>query len=855
MNQIFAHLPFVVVYLDDILIFSKSKEEHQAHLRTVLSILKENQFYAKLSKCSFYQPSTKFLGYVVDTEGIKMDPDKVRAVKDWPLPKNATELRSFLGLCNHYKRFLKGYATKTAPLSELTHDGCPFNLKENKAALESFEWLQQVITTAPVLAVPDFEARFYVVTDASGFGIGGVLMQDDASIPARRPLAFHSARLSDAERNYPVGEQELLAVISAFRKWRCYLEGAKGGVTVITDHLPNTFLNSKSPEQLSRRQVRWQLELSRIDPDWVYEKGASNAADPLSRCPELLCVSALQQTDSCAHQYVPIPVSDSALCRGNLQHQPDSPGLTNSLDLHSCEECDDGAAILLAVAGASIPDDAAALEADIAAWYKQDGHELDMRQSRSYTFRKGLWLYGELIIVPEDYELRRRCIAMSHDLPSAGHPGRHITLELVQRQFWWPSGRRDVYRYVDTCTSCQFNKASTQKPAGLSKPLQIPDNPWQSMSMDLIIHLPKTVRGHTAIVVFVDRLTKMVHLAPSFDTLSAAAFAELFMSEIFRRHGLPESIVSDRDTRFTSEFGCEICRHLGIKQNMSTAFHPQTDGQTERTNRTLEEMLRHYVSLSQDDWDLKLPCAEFALNNAIKAATGSTPFFLNHGRHPRAPAAIAMDTAVPAANEFVGKVNEAISRAKDCLRSAQARMKKNADLGRRDMEFSIGDEVLLSSKNMQIKSKGTRKLMPRFLGPFAVERRIGDLAYQLAIPPSLGKVHPVFHVSLLRLYTASPDQPLPPMPVLLDGEVEFEIERVLDHRDIKVSQLSKRKTREFLVKWANYVHESNSWVPAADAQNCQDLIQEYFLWPDKQLYTLVQGGGGGGGGLNESKTY
>ena len=162
----------------------------------------------------------------------------------------------------------------------------------------------------------------------------------------------------------------------------------------------------------------------------------------------------------------------------------------------------------------------------------------------------------------------------------------------------------------------------------------------------------------------------MVYLAPSYDTLSAADFAELFMSEIFRRHGLPESIVSDRDTRFTSEFWSEICRHLVIKQNMSTAFHFQTDGHTERTNRTLEEMLRHYVSPSQYDWDLKLPCAEFALNNAIKAATGTTPFLLNHGRHLRAPAAIAMDTAIPAANEFVGKVNEAISRPKDCLKSA-----------------------------------------------------------------------------------------------------------------------------------------------------------------------------------------
>ena len=145
------------------------------------------------------------------------------------------------------------------------------------------------MTSAPILAVPNFEAPFTVVTDASGFVIGAVLMQEDASA-TKRPIAFHSARLSDAKRNYPVGEQELLAVISALRKWRCYLEGAKGGVTIVTDHLPNAFLDTKSAEQLSRRQVGWQLELSRINPNWVYERGQTHAADPLSRCPELLCV-------------------------------------------------------------------------------------------------------------------------------------------------------------------------------------------------------------------------------------------------------------------------------------------------------------------------------------------------------------------------------------------------------------------------------------------------------------------------------------------------------------------------------------------------------------------------------------
>ena len=358
------------------------------------------------------------------------------------------------------------------------------------------------MTSAPILAVPNFEAPFTVVTDASGFGIGAVLMQEDASA-TKRPIAFHSARLSDAERNYPVGEQELLAVISALRKWRCYLEGAKGGVTIVTDHLPNTFLDTKSAKQLSRRQVRWQLELSRINPNWVYEKGQTNAADPLSRCPELLCVSA-PQGKPCAHQSFPLPVRNHAVASASLGRKTDTSGPNNSLKSPRSDVERAGGPAILAPIESPFADyiaDTVILLEDIAAWYQADStSEQTMRDSRIYTFREGLWRYGELVVVPDNYDLRRRCIATSHDLPSSGHPGRVITLEQVQRHFWWPTIRRDVYRYVDTCASCQFNKSSIQRPGGLLKPLPIPDYPWQSMSMDLITHLPTTVRGHTAIV-------------------------------------------------------------------------------------------------------------------------------------------------------------------------------------------------------------------------------------------------------------------------------------------------------------------------------------------------------------------
>jgi hypothetical protein len=829
MNKMLAHLPYVVVYLDDILVFSKTEADHHQHLRTVLSILKENRFYAKLSKCSFFQTETKFLGYMVDHEGIKMDPEKISDVTGWPLPKNVAELRSFLGLTNHYKRFLHNYSTKVAALSELTKPQNPFNLADNPPALEAFNWLKTAITTAPVLATPNFEAPFIVVTDASGFGVGATLMQNDSDITGnpRRPLAFHSARLSSAERNYPVGEQELLAVVSALKKWRCYLEGAKGGVTVVTDHLPNTFLNTKSAEQFSRRQVRWQIELSRINPKWVYEKGPTNVADPLSRCPELLHV-VYTQPNPCAHDVISLPVMGRASRKSDdLGNQSPSMGRANS-PIKTAAYAEVGPAFLAIIAKHPTPDGMQYLLLDIAEWYKSDTEtEQDMCQT-SFTYRDGLWHYGELIIVPNNDELRERCIALHHEVPSAGHPGRNITLELLQRQFWWPSLRRDVNQYVAKCISCQTNKTQSQKPAGLLQPMPLPEYPWQSVSMDLITHLPCTVRGHTAIVVFVDRLTKMVHFAPSKDTIGALEFADLFMTEIFRRHGLPESFVSDRDPRFTSQFFAAICIQLGIKQLMSTAFHPQTDGQTERANRTLEEMLRHYVNPSQDDWDLKLPCAEFAVNNAVKAATGYSPFYLNYGRHPRGPSTAVVDTNLPACNEFVSGLQKALSLARDSLHSAQTRMKKNADTHRRELDFKVGDQVLLSSKNIRLRTAGTKKLLPKFLGPFTVLQKIGNLAYKLDLSTDMPKVHPVFHVSLLRPFTPGSNETPPPVPVLIEGEPEYEVERILNYRNRKFSSKSKRTKREYLVKWSGYGHEYNSWQAQADCGNCEDLIQQYL---------------------------
>jgi hypothetical protein len=276
MNETFKELigKCVLVYLDDILIFSKTPEEHAVHLEQVLELLRKHHFYAKLSKCEFNKSEVHFLGHVVSAEGIKVDDRKIAAVAEWPVPTDVGKLRSFLGLANYFRKFVQGYSQLVSPLTRLLRNDVAYEWSEE--CQSAFDCVKHALTHAPVLAAPDWDAPFEVVCDACGYGIGAVLMQHG------RPIAYESRRLTPAEFNYTTGEQELLAVVHALVTWRCYLEsGGNEKFTVVTDHNPNTFLDTQ--KNLSRRQARWSAFLQRYNFKWEYRPGRTNVADPLSR--------------------------------------------------------------------------------------------------------------------------------------------------------------------------------------------------------------------------------------------------------------------------------------------------------------------------------------------------------------------------------------------------------------------------------------------------------------------------------------------------------------------------------------------------------------------------------------------
>ncbi|KAJ9516264.1 hypothetical protein QJQ45_001114 [Haematococcus lacustris] len=757
-----------------------------------------------------------------------------------------------------------------------------------EAQMKAFNGLKDALCSAPVLALPDFTKPFVVCTDASLVGTGAVLLQEG------KPIAYTSKKLSPPETRYSTGDQELLAIIRAVREWRCYLDGAVD-VTILTDHNPLIYLQTQP--NLSRRQVRWMEELSRYKYEIKYIPGATNVADPISRNPALAnevaltCSSSPHNADSEDAMTVIMTLSsraegliyaittrrtaarlresaelgqvaarEAAQRAGQLAPPDDlaaahTPGQARMTSAHQKGAQPGG--------GEALRQQQQTTESQNKS-NKQGGDEQSTTESGPLTLmqaikeayaadtrfadeaftsqlyqHEGLWLteWGR-VVVPDDAALRKRVIHTMHDTRCAGHLGMTKTLEQVTRWFTWPGVSENVKSYVRSCHSCQVNKSSAKKPAGLLQPLPIPERPWDSVSMDLIVKLPASgPNKYDSILVFVDRLTKMVHLVKTWESMTATQYAKLFLEHVFRLHGMPRSVVSDRG--FHNKFWAEVTKLLQVQVNLSSAYHPETDGQTERVNRVIEEMLRHFIRPDQRDWAEYLPLVEFAINNAWQESVRSTPFYLNYGYHPRLAELLDLPQKVPQAHDFVKGMKTAVEQARQCLARAQKRMKSYQDNKRREALYLPGDMVLLSTQNMRGKANqpGVRKLKPRYVGPVSVQYMVGKAAVKLWLPDEWSRLHNVFHVSLVKPYRTDASGAVPglagPPPVQwLDGEPQYTVEKVVGHRlePSKGKRKGKCKKRrlEFLVKWQGHGDEHNTWELSTQLVGCQELLARYL---------------------------
>jgi hypothetical protein len=794
---------FAVAFVDDILIYSETIEEHIQHVKKVLQRLREAGLQACLSKCEFHQRSTRFLGFIIGTEGVRVDPTKTAVIRDWTQPTTVRGVRSFLGFCGFYRRFVKNYSRIAKPLNRLTEDNTPFEWGD--ACESSFQELKEKLTSAPILVHYDSTAPTKLETDASDGCVGGVLsqLQPDGHW---HPVSFYSKKLDQAQRRYDTHDHEMLAIVLALEEWRAELEGLQreDRFSIFSDHQAlQYFMTTK---KLNSRQARWGEFLSRFHFLIRYFAGKRNIiADTLSRKdPEAGDVQGqvLLPRSCLEHGVHPDDLTDPTPTSINTsEHTPteaeDSDVVTRTTLANKRHE--------------SLEEFRELAKTD------EDG---------PWILRDGLLLNRGRLVVPDDGDLRARLLDEIHRQPSTAHPGIDKMKALLSTRYYWPGWATDVSRYVDNCRVCKRAKTWRDRAPGLLQPLSAPDRPWQHITMDFR-SFPKDKHGFDAVLVVVDRLTKRPISLPCHKTTGAPELARLFISGVVRYCGLPDSIVSDRGGQFVSEFWTEVCRILGIKRKLSTAHHPQTDGQSEIANQYMAQRLRVLVNHRQDDWSDWLPVADFAAAVLQQDSTKRSPFFIERGYEPR----MSFDWDAPAkpstslqstqdAQVYLRRLQEIWKDTQKDIERAQERQRTQANKHRREVDFGVGDLVYVTTRNWKL-DRPSRKLSDQSSGPYKILAKEGH-AYRLELSDSI-KVHPVFSPDKLR--RAAKSAPLtgqiadPALPMEVNDQQEWEVDEIVDVR------LRYRKL-QYKAKWIGIEHDDD-WYPAGDFKNAPEKLMAF----------------------------
>jgi len=779
MNQLFSQYVrrFVIVFFDDILIYSASLEDHLQHLELVFTSLKTHCFFVKLSKCLFCQESIEYLGHIVSSRGVHADPAKLEAMEKWPTPVTVKQLRGFLGLIGYYRKFIAHYASIASPLTDLLkHDAFTWN----EAAQRAFLALKQAMLAAPVLSLPDFSKYFVIETDASNVGIGAVLMQEG------HPLAFFSKKLGPKLQAASVYIKELHAITESVLKWRQYLLGHF--FVIRTDHksikeLLQQVIQTPDQQSYVRKLLGFQFRIE-------YKTGASNkVADALSRVPA--------DWPDCEHTSALRALVSSPTYGIITQLQKDN-----------------------------------ASDSFYQTFHEQHAQGLLLYP---YTIMNGVLLHAGRYVLNPTSSLCDSVISEFHDTPSGGHAGVKRTLVRVAANFYWSGMRKAVENFVGSCLVCQQIKYSTQVPAGLLQPLPIPEKVWEDVTMDFITGLPPS-QGSTVIFVVVDRLSKTAHFGALPTSFTASKVAELFVSLVVRHHGYPRSIVSDRDPVFISTFWRKLFELSGTKLAMSSAYHPQTDGQTEVVNRGLEQYLRAFTQHKPSSWVAFLPWAEFHYNTSYHSALKMSPFEALYGRKPPTiPAYARGSTSIQVLDEALTSRDELLRTLKENLTAAQHRMRQKANAHRRDVALAVGDLVLVRLhpyRQTSVRQHKQHKLSKRFYGPYPILERIGAVAYKLQLP-SGSHIHPVFHVLALKPFRGTDNVSACDLPLeSFDNQPIDQPGAILDRR----TQLVHGQPREqLLVHWVGCPIDEASWEDSDNFCTC---------FPDFHLEDKVSFAGG-----------
>ena len=884
---------FVIIFLDDILVYSKTKGEHLRHIEQVLQRLLEYELYVKPDKCNFFQTQVTYLGLGVSAKGIHINEHRKDAIVNWPEPGRTnvlnsrkasgrrskvkdgkTGVRSFLGVIGFFRKFIKGYAKLAAPLTDLLKKETEYQWGDREQA--SFEALKKSILDADVLQIPSSnpDHRIEVIPDASKVAIGGVFLQDQGN--GMRPCMYLSKRLPDKQMSIGPYESELLALVTCLQQWKPHLVGRH--FYIRTDHSPLKYYHTQ--EKLTDKLVRQLDFLSEFRFTVQHIPGIENtAADGLSRRPDhylnpdgserIRNTAATVDSESYLRlldtsEYIACMCKGLGMFREKLNvigPRKELPEYMDNLEARmAVDEILDQIAIINSdILSSLMTTDFGNMSKEIKESYRQDSLAQKILKNinslGTYKLVEGLIFRmkgdgGKSLYIPRTativdtngtkVKLRDQICFECHDSPMAGHLGVNRMSALIRRSFWWPKMDKNIRRQVRQCQECQQNKSRHGRIQGEYTPVIPPIRRWSEVSLDFITDLPPSYLtdeiSYDAILVVMDQTSKRIHLFPFNMKFGTVKAAEIYFKEVVKLHGFPDTILSDRDVRFTANFWKALWKICGTRLSMSTSHHPQSNAANERVHLVIEEMLRALVQYPPFNWPEQLPVIEFAINNAVHSETGYTPFELDTGQAPLDPSTLlypTFDRQTPQdLKRLLIRQRVILKRARHHYIQSRKAVAERMNITRVPPKFKIGDSVMIKSDHMNWPGVDLlgKHLKPPFIGPFKVKGfNSTKTAAKLEWDNPRIRVHPTQPVSRCQKYEADKcayrkgNRPQPPSN-LVDEEDEAydEIEKIVGKKLI-------RGNIYYLIKWVGYHSRHNTWEPAHHLieQGCRQSINEY----------------------------
>jgi hypothetical protein len=886
-------------------------EQHKRNLLAVLRVLSEENLYVSANKVALFCKYVRYLGAICGNDVLALDPLKVEAISEMPVPKTIKDVRTFLGAAGFMRRWIIHYSAKAQPLNDMLKKGIniaeAWGAAQDKAVAE----IKGALTSYPVLRQFDPNLNTEIWTDACDYACGGAMLQRHKEKLC--VVAYTSRAFRGPELNYSVQEKECLGVLVCVEKFRHYILHTRFQLKIRTDHESLQFLRTQD-KGLVGRIARWAMKLSEYNFDIKYVKGGANTlADAISRLvlgaerPDGQLQSILglwPETQRAIHALVMVHEGmhrhegggTTATTAAVTEHETDYTQyhqntesifgfegenhfisaltqLGNDPELRDTPR--EKVLLMSSTPVTSLTIDPADYEKDkdFGVLYRSftEPEKLTTDEAKQVAHKKSQYYIldgllrhvcpdSDVICVPKGTatdktpDLRTKIIQELHDTPLAGHRGEHTTYLAVRRRYSWPRMSADVKAFVHSCEECQASKKSRLQKGGKLVPLLIPLSHGTHYSTDFLTDLPKaSSQEYNTCLVIVDRFSKRVYLIPTWKNADAETTAEQFFTTIVRTNGAPLEIVSDRDSKFTSNFWRTLWSRMGTSLRLSSARSQSTDGQTERMIAVVEEILRTAINYAQDNWVEQLPAVEFSINNSVSSATGMAPLFLETGRHGLMPIDVCntnimntlsvTDLLAPVTTrkrrkteatrdtmvrQFAGRaathlerVQAAHQRARDALAIARTRMLSDNASKRRDVKLTVGHKVWLSAAGITMpvdKDRPCAKLCPVYYGPYLIVEQISPVSYRLKLPVQ-SKIHDVFHVMRLKSASTIEFQGRKSKKLPVPKDKVYDVHKILADR-------TKYGKKEYLVRWTGYSMHDSSWTRESDL-SCPQKLKEY----------------------------